>query len=227
MELSALKRVDIAKAQVALDERATSGFMAAHPHKREQPELKIVRGWEGYKPLLDEASSGVKARVEHFESERERLEGLIFKAVRDGDRPRAGKLKVQLGRTISSSSYTTQGYGATRYAQGAAEAVADQARFYNIPVLVTSETPSRATSARKNSPAHVGGWIACKNYRVIVEVEHAIIDPILIVLGPGPDLVEQVRLSWARGVNPRVFNPFLPPDFEAKHGLDYLGSRHG
>ena len=36
----------------------------------------------------------------------------------------------------------------------------------------------------------------------------------------GPSLVEQVRMSWRRGVNPRVYNPFLPVGFEEKHGLD-------
>lgn len=38
-------------------------------------------------------------------------------------------------------------------------------------------------------------------------------------------LDEEVRLMWKYGVNPRVFNPYLPYGFEARHGLDYFGNR--
>lgn len=33
-----------------------------------------------------------------------------------------------------------------------------------------------------------------------------------------------VRLCWKFGCQPRVFNPYLPHDFEAKNGLDYFGN---
>lgn len=35
------------------------------------------------------------------------------------------------------------------------------------------------------------------------------------------DLVEWVRGCWARGVNPRVYKPFLPHGFEEKHGISF------
>lgn len=40
---------------------------------------------------------------------------------------------------------------------------------------------------------------------------------------PGVSLKEWVRLCWKRGVNPRVFNPYLPHGFEEKNGLDFFG----
>ena len=40
---------------------------------------------------------------------------------------------------------------------------------------------------------------------------------------PPPTLREQVRRSWARGVNPRVFNPFLPHGYEEQVGIDFFG----
>jgi len=40
---------------------------------------------------------------------------------------------------------------------------------------------------------------------------------------PGPTLREQVRLCWKRGVNPRVYSPFLPHGYEQSVGLDYFG----
>lgn len=35
---------------------------------------------------------------------------------------------------------------------------------------------------------------------------------------------EEVRLCWKLGVNPRVYNPFLPHGFEEREGLDYFGN---
>lgn len=40
---------------------------------------------------------------------------------------------------------------------------------------------------------------------------------------PGPDMVTFVRSCWQKGVNPRVFNPFIPYGFEERHGFDYYG----
>ena len=44
-----------------------------------------------------------------------------------------------------------------------------------------------------------------------------------VLLHELPLLREQVRRSWARGVNPRVFNPFLPHGYEEQEGIDYFG----
>ncbi len=38
-------------------------------------------------------------------------------------------------------------------------------------------------------------------------------------------LVDWVQACWKRGVNPRVYDPFLPHGFEQRHGLDFHGNR--
>lgn len=40
---------------------------------------------------------------------------------------------------------------------------------------------------------------------------------------PGVSVKEWIRRCWARGVNPRVMNPYLPHGLEEKYGLDYFG----
>lgn len=40
---------------------------------------------------------------------------------------------------------------------------------------------------------------------------------------PGFSFREQVRWCWANGMQPRVFNPFLPHGYEEREGLDYFG----
>lgn len=41
----------------------------------------------------------------------------------------------------------------------------------------------------------------------------------------GVDMVELVRLCWSKGLNPRVYFPYLPHGFEERHGLDFFGGR--
>jgi len=102
------------------------------------------------------------------------------------------------------STYSSQGFGANSYARNAAEAYADVARGENIPVEV--------------SPSKKGGG----DYEVLVWVESPL-DVEILRLKPGPSLREQIRLCWARGVNPRVYNPYLPVGIEAKLGIDCQG----
>lgn len=39
----------------------------------------------------------------------------------------------------------------------------------------------------------------------------------------GIPIGEYLRRTWAMGLNPRVFNPYLPQGLEAKMGIDYMG----
>jgi hypothetical protein len=120
---------------------------------------------------------------------------------------------------IYGNSYSTQGFGAQRYAQNAAELQADRCRHYGIEVEV------RAVGER---PKCSGGpyWSgACwsPDYEVHAAVESDV-DVEILRRRPGPTLRESVRLCWKRGVNPRVFNPFLPHGYEERVGLDFFGN---
>jgi hypothetical protein len=109
----------------------------------------------------------------------------------------------------STWDYSTQGLGALRYAEGAVQAIADVARgrgFVDGVDLVVLLVPYEKTEA----------WLAAVRVEAEVDVE-------ILKRSPSPPLREQVRLSWARGVNPRVFNPFLPHGYEEQVGIDYFG----
>lgn len=109
----------------------------------------------------------------------------------------------------STWDYSTQGFGALRYAEGAVQAIADVARgrgFVDGVDLVVLLVPYEKTQA----------WLAAVRVEAEVDVE-------ILKRSPPPPLREQVRLSWARGVNPRVYNPFLPHGYEEQVGIDYFG----
>lgn len=46
----------------------------------------------------------------------------------------------------------------------------------------------------------------------------------LIIHHPPPTIREQVKMCWGRGINPRVYCPFLPHGYEGKVGLDFFGN---
>lgn len=113
--------------------------------------------------------------------------------------------RYTIAHRASTYSYSTQTAPGT-YARGQAERHADAFRALDIPVEVVW-TP---TGSYRGSGDYVV-WAACdEDACVAVEMRPF-------------DLVEAVAASWRRGCNPRVAWPFLPHDFEAKHGIDYQG----
>lgn len=101
-----------------------------------------------------------------------------------------------------ASSYGSQGLGAAAYARGAMELAADAARAAGVEVevrLVDDE----------------------ETYRVLARVAEQV--DVEILKRKALPLREQVRMCWKRGVNPRVYNPFLPHGYEERAGLDFFG----
>lgn len=107
------------------------------------------------------------------------------------------------GLTTGTGSYHTQGLGAARYARGAVEGEADTARSYGLSVEI---------HYRKDELGTVEAWANTTE-----------LGAFLLKYKPGPSLREQVRLWWARGVNPRVYMPFLPVGYEGSVGLGQFG----
>lgn len=173
-------------------------------------------------PALRATFAALLAELAEHRAERTRLDAALAGAARQTP-PRPGRQGHVLD-VVCSHEYSTQGWGADRYAQGAAEKRADVARRHWIEVDVVRACVlwDGAGAYYAALPAHArtkeGDW------HVVVYVEEEL-DVELLRRLPGPDLVEFVRLAWKRGVNPRVYNPWIPHDFEARHGLDYFGGR--
>lgn len=107
-----------------------------------------------------------------------------------------------------AGDYRSQGYSALHYAEGSVQLVADVARAegfvdgVDLVVLTSRDYDDVVIAAVRVADA---------------------IDAEILRRCPPPPLREQVRLCWKRGVNPRVFNPFLPHGYEEKAGLDFFG----
>lgn len=118
--------------------------------------------------------------------------------------------------TVSSSSYSTQGYGAMKYARQAAEAKADKARMYGLTPVIEEVNFSPAKGM--NSVNHA-------DFKILLNTT----DTGLVLLGYKPDLSlrEWVKACWGRGCQPRVSYSGLAHNYEEKNGLDYFGHEKG
>lgn len=200
-----------------------------------QFEVAALRLWNIKHPGSKMKFSILRKR--HFDTIRPLFEGFKARALiidnrHSAQRQRLRALLDQLALTLPirrsntrwrrvwsncSSNYSTQGFGAGTYARNSVENQADTARAAGIPVVIRSQTvktnPDSFTHFAPTSISYYEAWCPIDSD---VDVE-------LLQRKSRPSIVEQVRLCWKRGVNPRVYHYFLPPDFETKHGLDYFG----
>lgn len=169
------------------------------------------RTHEQWQAVADMVWGHYKAAIEHVEAQ---LRALCTA----GLRPQPGDLEIVLA-TRDGGEYHTVGLGANTYAKAAAEMVADAARYHHVPVEV------RRVSERtvRRGP---GVWDSStySKFEVVAKLADDL-DREILQYCPRASLVEQVRSCWARGVNPRVYIPYLPHGFEAQHGLDFFGGR--
>lgn len=149
-----------------------------------------------------------------------RLDGALEanrKARRDAARaaelsPVAMRTRWEKLDSVSATAYRSVGYGCDRYARAAAEDVAAAATRHGVETIVQE--------VRREVP---GDLTPFDRFEVWVRVADT---RDLQLLRDKPDetpVREWVRMCWKRGVNPRVYNPFLPHGYEEKHGLDFFG----
>jgi len=119
--------------------------------------------------------------------------------------------ELNLVHTVHASTYASQGFGCEKYTRQRAESYADTARFNNLTAEV------RPVGERCS-----GSYgMSFQDYGVFVNTDSVGWE--LVQRKPSQTIKEWLKSCWKRGVNPRVYNPFLPYGLEEKMGLDYFG----
>jgi hypothetical protein len=121
--------------------------------------------------------------------------------------------------SVSDSTYSSQGWGARKYARADAEAklmdflchgpegrVEEQFHPFDQPVRCASGETSK-------------GW---HEYHVMIPATE--LGGHILTRKPGLPLREYVKHCWKKSVNPRVYLPFLPAGYEEQAGLDHFGN---
>jgi hypothetical protein len=118
-------------------------------------------------------------------------------------------------KSVDESSYSTQGWGAAKYAKASADATLTETSQY-----VESKVEERFHPYDKPITTQYYGTLTGWTEWVVM-VKTADIE--ILKRKPGLPLRDWIKACWKKGVNPRVYNPFLPTGLEDKLGLDYFG----
>lgn len=165
-------------------------------------EVKALQ--DKYQPLMREL-------VNRFDAPVETAEAACVAAAESAPIP-ASTEWVFYHRSYGSC-YASQGFGQLKYTRQAAENAADLARFYNIPVEVRE--------VNRHSYKSCNWTMETADYEVWVKTTE--LGAEVLRRKPGPGLRDWLKACWKRGVNPRVYDPFLPHGLEERLGLDYFG----
>ena len=116
----------------------------------------------------------------------------------------------RLYQIIDSGNYISQGFGCMRYTKNAARLIADKALFYGLDAKVLPYGKKYGD---------------CQDYSVWINTTD--IGCRILDYKPNIPIKNWIKLCWKRGVNPRVYNPYLPYDIEKKLGINYFGNDVG
>lgn len=161
--------------------------------RRDKSDTEIEKVRAIYQPIAD------KMRYKWGNARRAYEEAFFFYAIL-ADVPKSERM--QHVSTHYKSTWSTQGFGDVTYARNAAQQEVD----------------------RIEANGYTGTIRECGNgqFEILVNVE-TLDDWTILKRKPGPSLAEWIRRCWKRGVNPRVYSPFLPHGLEEKLGINFQG----
>ena len=107
---------------------------------------------------------------------------------------------LRFWRMESSTTYNSQGYGACHYAKVCAEQYAGKARCYGLVAEVREVRRCRTHGPYAIDHADYEIWVGTTEVGI----------HILHVKWEDISIVEWCASCWGCGVNPRVYNPFIP-----------------
>lgn len=171
---------------------------------------KIV-GEKAFYELLSSFVTRANAQIKDCDARQALIENLLRWLAPAAELHRGGPMR----RYEWIYPENNQGFGNRRYSRGRAELQCDHLRFHGVEFELRGDDQQPPDTCRDRS-CWSPTFEVWTSVRTRVDVE-------ILKRRPGPSLREQIRQCWARGVNPRVFNPWLPVGLEEKLGLDYFG----
>ncbi len=155
------------------------------------------------------------------------LWGAMRKSIEAGLEALAQVAEIESGparrfSTTYTSSYSSQGFGASSYARGSAESTVAALKHMGVVAEVRRVVPTPSAGEARSYGLSGSTYPSGERFEVWAELASEV-DVAICRRKPGQTLREWVAGCWARGVNPRVYNAFLPHGYEERVGLDYQG----
>jgi len=187
-------------------------------HRENAPKILAKRDKELYDLVQGSMLRGLQFRYAVLQDDKEQFQKARGRLVERGVVPLAGDKRVEFA-AVYDSTYRSQGYGARHYAQGSAKLKALEATCHGIKHEITEETRTFEAIVSYGGRTE---RTTSSTFRVFVFVQDEF-DVEILKDCPKLDLRSAVKACWGAGVNPRVYNPFLPHGYEESVGLDYFG----
>lgn len=184
-----------------------AAFKKAFPRKRFG--MDRAREVPGFAAIRDEWNAKGDAVIAAHTPEKDRLEAALAEAAKV-EMP-AFQPELRLVHVCHASTWRSQGLGVDRYTRNAAQAYVDKATHYGL----------RAEVRPVGEASVCGHGIRHQDYGVFADVDET--GWALVDYKPEVPLRDWLKGCWKRGVNPRVYNPFLPHGLEEKLGIDFHG----
>jgi hypothetical protein len=168
-------------------------WRAANPKKKLPADRqKLFDGAPNAEAIrLEHSAAAERWAKETIHDPKELIENRLFELAVGLPVP-AGEDWHQIG-DVWESTYRSQSYAASKYANAKAHLIADKAVFYGL----------EASVERYGEGASVGYRVKARTTPTGAEV---------LRRKPDVPVKDWVAACWKRGVNPRVYNPFLPYD---------------
>lgn len=199
--------------QARFEKQAVEAYRQLFPRKKKVPEIHEICSHESIRPILDAFNLRANAIVDKVSAKHDRIESQLYWLAQRVAPVDAGELRLL--DAVASSSYSSQGFGAEKYASGDAERKADVIRAMGLSAEVRPVFHKFDGASRWG----ISGWT---DYEVWGSTDLEV--GYQIVKRRRFPLRDQVKLMLKRGVNPRVYMPFLEHGYEESVGLDHFGN---
>lgn len=201
-------RVEMQSLNEGFKEERESLYKAQYPRRKYDGNKAAAEPW--FDEVYEKWKSKADILADKYNDFKQKAEAHLQELAKSTAVPTTDEM-VEIARA-SGGSYHTQGYSANKYAMGSAQSDADKAEYHGLRAEVRTIEKEKADN-----------WgISYETYGVFANTNEQGLA--LLDFKESPPLREQVRLSWKRGVNPRVYNPFLPHGYEEEEGIDYFGN---
>lgn len=199
----------------AFEAAMQAAWNAKHEKKKRKPEFTLNKACKAFPDLNDEWRSWSEGLEDSWYEEKKALEAKLVELA--GQATPVASDEWTMAYTVDNGAYRSVDMGSGTYAHNEAK---NQVLHYQHQGLEAElrierrERPSSLASQR-------GKPFKWTDYEVWVKA-----NPIDIKIAdrrPGMSMVEWVASCWKSGVNPRVYQPFLPHGFEEAHGIGWNG----
>lgn len=192
--------------EAGYDAELQAAWKKKFPRRKFDFTKSIKENAEEHNAIKAKWQADADGRCKKYRADFDDNEAAIKKAALDIEIPVSNDMV--LFKTVSSTSYSSQGFGTHKYARAAAEDIADKARSYGLKVEIRERLLSEGRD--------ISGW----PYKVIdYEVWVGTTETGVEILKNKPlkqTMAEWVQACDKRGVNCRVFSPFMSYELEEK-----------